>query len=88
MGKLIGYEGVSTRAQNADRPGADRLAASVRRDDLYVDQQQVSVLMLGALSVIGRSRPLGRSPAMPFLEPAESRLSRTGTVLFIANGPQ
>lgn len=37
-GKLIGYARVSTRRQDADRQVEDPLAASVRRDDLYVDQ--------------------------------------------------
>lgn len=37
MGKLIGYARVSTKAQDTDRQTADRLAAGVRRDDLYVD---------------------------------------------------
>ncbi|RAX43708.1 recombinase family protein [Arthrobacter sp. AQ5-06] len=37
MGKLIGYARVSTKAQDTDRQEQDLLAASVRRDDLYVD---------------------------------------------------
>jgi len=38
MGKLIGYARVSTRQQDADRQVSDLLAASVRRDDIYVDR--------------------------------------------------
>ena len=37
MTKLIGYARVSTRQQSTDRQKVDLLAASVRRDDLYVD---------------------------------------------------
>jgi DNA invertase Pin-like site-specific DNA recombinase len=35
--KLIGYARVSTRSQDTDRQVVDLLAASVRRDDLYID---------------------------------------------------
>ena len=37
VGKLIGYDRVSTRRQDADRQVSDLLSAGVRRDDLYTD---------------------------------------------------
>jgi DNA invertase Pin-like site-specific DNA recombinase len=36
--KLIGYARVSTKQQGTDRQEVDLLAASVRRDNLYVDE--------------------------------------------------
>ena len=37
MAKQIGYARVSTKTQITDRQQTDLLAASVRRDDLYID---------------------------------------------------
>lgn len=37
MARLLGYARVSNKGQDADRRFLDLLAASVRRDDLYID---------------------------------------------------
>lgn len=74
MGKLIGYARVSTRQQDADRQVSDLLAASVRRNDVYVDSgvsggrasrpafdKAVAALETGDTLVITTLDRLGRS---------------------------